>query len=319
MANPLLMEAENITMIYKTRRGFIAQRNRAVNDFSLGIAPGEIVALVGESGSGKSTIGRILLSQITPTRGVVRFDGQKVAIRSRKDQIEYWRKVQLIFQDPFAALNPANTVQNILSRPLVNYLGLRGNKLEHAARELLQQVGLTPPDSYLSKRSYQLSGGQKQRVVIARALASRPKMLIADEPISMLDVSIKVGILALMTSIRDQFGVAYLYITHDLTSAYHVADRIIVLYAGTKMEEGTADQVINHPRHPYTKILLDSVPNPYRTETLAALPQENPAILSHGCPFAKRCSLMEDVCLKVAPQAISSKGHIVACHAVNPL
>lgn len=314
-----VIEATDITMVYKTRRGFSTQTLRAVNNFSVAIAPGEIVALVGESGSGKSTIGRILLRTIAPTHGSVRLDGHEITSRSHADQIRYWRHVQLIFQDPFAALNPANTIKTLLSRPLINYLGLRGAALDSAVHNLLHQVGLTPPESYLSKFSYQLSGGQKQRVVIARALASRPKVIIADEPISMLDVSIKAGILSLMTQIRDEFGLSYLYITHDLTSAYHVADRIIVLYGGTKMEEGTADQVVNHPQHPYTKMLLASVPNPFRTDPLVPLPTENATIVSRGCPFAKRCPLVQDICLETIPEpTVFSPGHLVACHAVHP-
>lgn len=316
MAKPAV-SLRHISMNYISRRTFKSITVHAVSDVSLDINDREIVALVGESGSGKSTLGRIMLQMIKPTHGDVVLWGDLVSAQSTSERKRYWKDVQLIFQDPFSALNPVNSVRKILSRPLVNYRNLSGNDLNDAIRDLLTDVGLSPASRYIDKLPHQLSGGQKQRIVIARALASQPKILVADEPISMLDVSIKAGILQLMDRIRRKYGVAYLYITHDLTSAYHFADRIIVLYRGRKMEEGTAEEIVNNPRHPYTRLLLNSVPN-IMGKSPGNLLTNRAQVRSKGCPFADRCPDLKDICTNIFPREFPvTASHKVNCHAVQ--
>jgi ABC-type glutathione transport system ATPase component len=239
---------------------------RAVDNVSFDLHPGRVTALVGQSGSGKTTLARLITGVERPTAGEITFQNsvQVGKLRGRKLRA-YRRHTQLVFQDPFAALNPTRTVAYALSRPLRNHLGLSRADARTRAGELLETVGLSPAAQYLDKLPHQLSGGQRQRVVIARALAPEPEILIADEPISMLDVSIRAEILALLdTLVRDR-GIAMLYITHDLLSARLLADDVLVLNQGKVVESGPTLDVIQHAQDPYTQLLLDSIPNPVET------------------------------------------------------
>ncbi|WP_223692798.1 ABC transporter ATP-binding protein [Leifsonia poae] len=242
----------------------------AVDTVSFTLEPGQSLALVGASGSGKSTIAKLVTGVERPTSGSVRF-GELDVPRLRRSGIRTLHKnVQMIFQDPYAALNPLHTVEYTLTRPIVNFTGLHGKEARHRVLELLETVGLTPVEQFASKLPHQLSGGQRQRVVIARALASDPQVLIADEPVSMLDVSLRAGVLALLENLRERWGVSMLYITHDLLSARLVTDDIMVLNGGRVVERGRTADVLQHPTDPYTIGLLDAVPNPARARQAPA-------------------------------------------------
>ncbi|MFK3836517.1 ABC transporter ATP-binding protein [Microbacterium sp. NPDC087868] len=237
----------------------------AVDDVSFRLEPGEALALVGASGSGKSTIAKLLTGIEKPTAGTVRFGETDVASLKRRGLRDLRKDVQMVFQDPYAALNPLHTVEYALSRPIRNYTPLRGAEARARVLELLDTVGLTPVEQFAAKLPHQLSGGQRQRVVIARALASDPQVLIADEPVSMLDVSLRAGVLALLEDLRERWGISMLYITHDLLSARLVTENILVLNRGRVVERGETSQVLQHPEDPYTVELLDAVPNPARS------------------------------------------------------
>ena len=236
---------------------------RAVDDVSFTLRPGTVTALVGESGSGKSTVARLLSRLYTPTGGTILFRGEDVStVRGRRALLAYRSEVQMIFQDPFASLNPVKKVQHHIERPLrIHGLATRG-QVDGRVHELLQTVGLVPPEEIAQKYPHQLSGGQRQRVAIARALAVEPAVVLADEPISMLDVSIRIGLLNLMADLKRELGIAFLYITHDIASARYVADEVLVMYAGRIVEQGPTDEVLHRPLHAYTRLLLSAVPNP---------------------------------------------------------
>ncbi|MFZ4895465.1 ABC transporter ATP-binding protein [Plantibacter sp. Mn2098] len=256
---------DGVSKIYPPpRRG--EQPVRAVNDVSFRLEPGQSLALVGASGSGKSTIAKLFTGVEKPTSGSIRFGDLDVPSLKSRGIRELHKNVQMVFQDPYAALNPLHTVEYTLTRPIVNFTGLRGDAARARMLELLETVGLSPVEQFAAKLPHQLSGGQRQRVVIARALASDPQVLIADEPVSMLDVSLRAGVLALLEDLREQWGVSMLYITHDLLSARLVTDNIMVLNAGTVVERGETAHVLQHPTDPYTIRLLDAVPNPARAK-----------------------------------------------------
>lgn len=236
----------------------------AVDDVSFRLEPGEALALVGASGSGKSTIAKMLTGVEKPTSGTVHFGDVDVASLKRRGLRDLRKDVQMVFQDPYAALNPLHTVEYALTRPVMNYTTLRGSEARARVLELLETVGLTPVEQFAAKLPHQLSGGQRQRVVIARALASDPQVLIADEPVSMLDVSLRAGVLALLEDLRERWGISMLYITHDLLSARLVTQNILVLNGGRVVERGETAAVLQHPEDPYTIQLLDAVPNPTR-------------------------------------------------------
>ena len=254
---------EHLSKVYPpTRRGDKAVT--AVDDVSFTLEPGEALALVGASGSGKSTIAKLITAVEKPTSGTVTFGALRVDTLRRGAFRDLHRDVQMVFQDPYAALNPLHTVEYALTRPVINFTGLRGREARGRVLELLETVGLSPVEQFAAKLPHQLSGGQRQRVVIARALASDPQVIIADEPVSMLDVSLRAGVLALLDDLRVQRGVSMLYITHDLLSARVVTDNILVLNGGRVVERGETAQVLRHPTNEYTVRLLDAVPNPSR-------------------------------------------------------
>src|SRR6187549_302526 len=236
----------------------------AVDDVSFALLPGRITALVGESGSGKSTVARLLARLYDPSAGGVFFDGQETAGSrgGKQDLLRYRSKVQIIFQDPFGSLNPVKTVRHHIERPLRIHEVVPRGEIEERVHDLLRTVGLVPPEDVAAKYPHELSGGQRQRVAIARALAVEPKVVLADEPTSMLDVSIRIGILNLMLKLKEERGIAFLYVTHDLASARYVADEMLVMYAGQIVERGPTEQVLAEPLHPYTQLLLAAAPDP---------------------------------------------------------
>jgi peptide/nickel transport system ATP-binding protein len=255
---------EGVSKVYPApRRG--EQPVRAVDDVSFTLEPGQSLALVGASGSGKSTIAKMITAVEKPTSGSIRFGDLDVGTLRRNRFRSLHSDVQMVFQDPYAALNPLHTVEYTLTRPIVNFTGLHGRDARRRVLELLDTVGLTPVEEFAAKLPHQLSGGQRQRVVIARALASNPQVIIADEPVSMLDVSLRAGVLALLEDLREQWGVSMLYITHDLLSARVVTDNIMVLNRGRVVESGNTADVLRHPSDEYTVRLLDAIPNPRKT------------------------------------------------------
>ena len=293
----------------------------AVEDVSFTLRRGQILALVGESGSGKSTIARLLARLYPVTAGQVLLHGQDVtAVHGRRDLLRYRSTVQMVFQDPFGSLNPVKTIAHHIMRPLTIYRRpseARGGITQ--VHDLLRTVGLTPPEEVALKFPHQLSGGQRQRVAFARALAVQPEVILADEPISMLDVSIRMGILNMMAHLRDTRGVSYLYITHDLASARYIADETLVLYAGHLVEAASSDALMDEPLHPYTRLLLSAVPDPHRGPGKQRVEArgEIPTVINPkpGCRFANRCPHVMDVCRAVTPPLIEIRPHRrVRCH-----
>ncbi|MCL6452269.1 MAG: ABC transporter ATP-binding protein [Alicyclobacillus sp.] len=292
-----------------------------VDGVSFDVSAGEVLALVGESGSGKSTLGRTLVRLNEPTSGSLQIGGRDVThTRRSRDLKELRRQVQMVFQDPFGSLNPVRSIGQHL-RPLVRkHQGFTGQALEDKVAELLEIVGLQPGVEAAVKYPHEMSGGQRQRVAIARALAVNPTFIVADEPISMLDVSIRADILKLLNRLKDAFHLGYLYITHDLASARYFGDRLMVLYGGQVMETGDADAVVGAPKHPYTQLLLSATAGHGFTRKGDVLNIDAPNLFEgrKGCPFAHRCPLVMDVCRDVRPPLTAvDKGHQVACHAVT--
>jgi peptide/nickel transport system ATP-binding protein len=312
-----VLEAVGLTKHYPVRK--LALRRsvvRAVDDVSLRLHPGTVTAVVGESGSGKSTVARLLARLITPTAGEIRLGGKPVA--GHVDP-SYRRQVQLVLQDPFSSLNPVHSVRYHLYRPLQLHGMTEGDPSTTALR-LLERVALTPPAQFIDKYPHELSGGQRQRVAIARALAVRPQVLLADEPVSMLDVSIRLGVLNLLADLRDTEGLALLYVTHDIASARYLADTVMVMYAGQVVEVGPAADVTDQPAHPYTQLLRGAVPDPKRGQVAVPIVGKGrgspPSLVSppSGCRFHPRCPHAMAVCRTTAPPSVPvATGHTAGC------
>jgi len=322
-AGPLL-RTEGLTRHFKIGGVFSRQNLYAVADVGLAIGEHQIVALVGESGSGKSTVARLLARLYRPTSGEIYFQGKPVsAIRGRRDLLRYRGDVPMVFQDPFASINPVFRVSHPVMRCLkLHRPELSAGQRQQEAERVFAAVGLTPPAEVLQRFPHELSGGQRQRVGFAQALALRPKLILADEPVSMLDVSIRIGLLNLMADLRDTQGVSILYITHDIASARYVADRLIVMYAGHIAETGPTEEVLTRPRHPYTQLLLSAVPDPRAPLTVGAATDrgEPPKVIdpAPGCLFRWRCPLAIDECHKVTPPLRELlPGHSAACHVAR--
>jgi peptide/nickel transport system ATP-binding protein len=299
------------------RLGRPRQVVHAVDDVSLALGAGQITALVGESGSGKSTLTRLLAGLTPPTSGDLLLDGHPVR-RTQRRRLDYAKTVQMVLQDPFASLNPIHDVHYHLSRPFkVHDLARSGADLDEKIAAVLERVALAPADAFMRKYPHELSGGQRQRVAIARALAVQPRVLLADEPVSMLDVSIRLGLLNLLADLRDREHLAILYITHDIASARYLADTIVVMYAGQVVESGPAVQVTDAPAHPYTQLLLSAAPDPERAEPItlsgAGAPPSALAPPS-GCRFRLRCPHAMAICAEQTPPAFpAGNGHLSAC------
>jgi peptide/nickel transport system ATP-binding protein len=318
------LEVRDLTKRFPIHSGLRTTSHvHAVEDVSFELRPGTVTALVGESGSGKSTVARLLAHLYEPTSGLVLFDGSDVSrVRNRKDVLRYRSQVQIIFQDPFDSLNPVKTIKHHIERPLRIHKIVPSSQVEERVHELLRTVGLVPPAEVAAKYPHELSGGQRQRVAIARALAVEPKVVLADEPTSMLDVSIRIGILNLMLKLKDERDIAFLYVTHDLASARYVADDILVMYAGQVVESGPVEDVLSDPLHPYTRLLLAAVPDPTRqTERieirkgLASAAVDPPP----GCRFVERCPIAIDVCSQVTPALVEARrAQAARCHVNAP-
>jgi peptide/nickel transport system ATP-binding protein len=290
----------------------------AADDVSIDLYAGRVVALVGESGSGKSTMAKLLGQLIPVTEGVIELNGQEIKVKSGKKFRQYVGQVQMTFQDPFGSLNSIHTVRYILGRALkIHHKHLSGKELETAIEDLLARVALTPADRYIDKFPHELSGGQRQRVSIARALAGNPQVLLADEPISMLDVSIRLGILNLLKKLRDEEHIAILYITHDVASARYFADETLVMYAGRIVERGDSETVTQHPAHPYTRLLVNSAPDPDQlNQFVGEAKGEAPSLIDppSGCRFRTRCPFANQLCAqKVPTDVVAPSGQHVAC------
>src|SRR5579864_8644403 len=312
-----VLEGRELVKSFSVKQGRspLARKTRvhAVDNVTVRLDAGKVTALVGESGAGKTTVARMLAKIIKPDAGEVLLDG-KPAPSGRPRS--YAAQVQMIFQDPFASLNPVHRIRHHLMRPLQIHHMTEGN-VDKAIGELLDRVALKPAENFTNKFPYELSGGQRQRVAIARALAVRPRVLLADEPVSMLDVSIRLGVLNLLGTLRDRDGLSILYVTHDIASARYLADVIAVMYAGQIVESGPATQVTDAPAHPYTQLLLSAAPDPDRAQPPSLAGRGAPPSLlapPSGCRFHPRCPHAMDVCRRKAPPSVGvGTGHIAAC------
>ncbi|HTW19212.1 MAG TPA: ABC transporter ATP-binding protein [Mycobacteriales bacterium] len=317
-AGPLL-ETRRLTRHFQIGGALSRRTLHAVDDVDLSIGRREIVALVGESGSGKSTVARLLAMVYRPTSGDILFEGRSIAtLNGRSDVLGYRRAVPMVFQDPFSSLNPAYPVSHGLLRTLALHRpDLHRSDRRSVAAGVLDQVGLVPGEAMLDRFPHELSGGQRQRVGFAQALAMRPKLIVADEPVSMLDVSIRIGLLNLMAKLRAEADVSFLYITHDIASARYLSDRIAVMYAGHIVEVGPTEQVLADPRHPYTQLLLDAVPDPRAPLGIHSSDiGEPPRVVDPepGCRFRWRCPLAIDDCARIDPEPAEVRtGQHVAC------
>jgi peptide/nickel transport system ATP-binding protein len=295
-------------VIERRKKAFLT----AVSDVTFDIEEKKTYALVGESGSGKSTIGRMLVGLLGPSGGDVEVDGVNLATESNAEKVAAVRSdIQMIFQDPYASLNPRWRVRDIIEEPLV----ARGERPEGLAERLLEQVGLHATDA--AKYPHEFSGGQRQRICIARALASEPKLIVCDEPTSALDVSVQAQVLNLMSDLKDEFGLTYLLITHDLTVVRHMADRIGVLYLGRLVEEAAPEDLFTNPKHPYTQMLLNAAPQMDGFGREVAPPQgeiPDPINPPPGCAFNPRCPLAEAICREKRPERRKVGASMVACH-----
>ncbi|MEV5968021.1 ABC transporter ATP-binding protein [Kribbella sp. NPDC051952] len=321
-----LLETKKLTRHFRVGRGFSRQMLHAVDDVDLTIGRQEIVALAGESGSGKSTIARLLAGVYTPTSGEIYYQGRAVSgLRSRRDQLSYRADVPMVFQDPFSSLNPTFRVSHGILRSLKLHRRDLTTKAERfaEAERVIEAVGLSPASDVMNRYPYELSGGQRQRIGFAQALAHKPKLILADEPVSMLDVSIRIGLLNLMAELRETEGVSFLYITHDIASARYVADRLMIMYAGHIVEAGPAESVLANPKHPYTDLLLGAVPDPRAPLSTAVEGDtgEPPKVIdpTPGCRFRWRCPLVVDKCHQVTPTLRRlGESHDAACHVAEP-
>ena len=325
----VILSVRNLKKHFPINAGFILQRQvgavRAVDGISFDVKRGETLGLVGESGCGKSTTGRTILQLYKPTDGQVIYDGQDLTSISSQEMRTIRRKMQIIFQDPFASLNPRMTVGSIISEPLVIH-NLYPDKEERQeyVESLLETVGLNP--YFINRYPHEFSGGQRQRIGIARALALRPSFIVADEPISALDVSIQAQVVNLMEDLQQEMNLTYLFIAHDLSMVRHICDRVAVMYLGKIVELGNTDDVYDNPMHPYTQSLLSAVPEPDpskesdRKRILLKGDLPSPANPPAGCNFNTRCPVEFDLCHhELDPELIEVEpGHWAACHRVTP-
>ena len=316
---PLAMEAVSIGKDFKLHR---SEMLSAVRDVSFNLYRGAVVGLVGESGSGKTTVAKLLAGQERLTSGEVRLDGHAVALSDQRAFRKYKSEVQLVFQDPFSSLNPVHTVRYHLERPVKLHQQKRSKaELDAEMTRLMEQVHLTPAGQFLAKYPHELSGGQRQRVSFARALAAQPSVLLADEPVSMLDVSIRLEMLNLLDDLRDRFRLALLYITHDIASARYFSDEIIVMYAGQIVERGQAEELTQQPAHPYTQLLVASAPDPDNLGSIlhsggkkTVRSADSAPRVIQGCPFNPRCPFVQDRCRSEDPPLMRiSSARAAAC------
>jgi oligopeptide/dipeptide ABC transporter ATP-binding protein len=321
-----LLEARGLSRHFKIGGNFSRQSLHAVDDADFVINRQEIVALAGESGSGKSTVARLLARVYKPTAGEILYQGKPLSrMRSRRDGQSYRSDVPMVFQDPFSSLNPAYRVSHGILRGLkLHRHDLTSSAARFAeAERVVTAVGLSPARETLDRYPHELSGGQRQRIGFAQALGYRPTLILADEPVSMLDVSIRIGLLNLMSQLRRDAGVSFLYITHDIASARYIADRIMIMYAGHIVESGPTEAVLADPKHPYTQLLLSAVPDPRAPLAVGAETDmgEPPKVIdpTPGCRFRFRCPFAEAQCETITPvPRLLGPLHTAACHLAQP-
>lgn len=315
-----LLEVKNLKTYYPIKGGFFKKtvaHVKAVDDVSLEIKNGETLGLVGESGCGKSTTGRTIMRLLEPTDGSILFDGKDITELRGKSLRDIRKDIQMVFQDPYASLNPMQMVGDIVSEPIMNFTKKSLKSLKGEVMELLTKVGL-PEDAYY-KYAHEFSGGQRQRIGIARALALRPKLIIADEPVSALDVSVQSQVLNLLKELQDEFDLTFLFIAHDLSVVKHMSDRIGVMYLGNIVEIAEKESIYDEPLHPYTQALISAIPVPDPRKKSKRIVLEgdvpSPANPPSGCPFHPRCPQAMAECSASKPQLKEVKpGHRVACH-----
>ena len=323
MADDIILEVRNLKKYFQAGRpGWFSRREEfvhAVDDIDLQLRRGEVIALVGESGCGKSTLSLTLMGLEEATEGSILFEGIDITHATNQQRKKIRQRIQMIFQDPYESLNPTQTIEEIVTEPLVVH-GLTPQPAERRerVRRALEDSGLKPAEDYLQRFPHQLSGGQRQRVVIAGALVLEPHLLLADEPVSMLDVSIRAEIINLLADLRRARGISVIFITHDLSTVGTFADRVAVMYLGRIVELGTMEDVLKNPQHPYTRALLSviPVPNPRLRRKRIILEGEtpNPIDLPAGCRFHPRCPLAMDICRHNDPQLLPVSGsHSAAC------
>jgi len=326
---PELLRVEHLQVNFPLKTGLLdmmlgkkPQYVHAVNDISFSVNRGEILSLVGESGSGKTTVGKALVKTLRPdvVSGKIYFENNLIDAGEKPVLKLFRRKVQMIFQDPYQSLNPKNTVLQITAETLVVSMQIKDEKeKQNRVKAALEKAGLKPAEDFMNRYPHELSGGQRQRVAIAGALILDPRFIVADEPVSMLDVSVRADILKLMLNLRDEMGISYLFITHDLSLAWAISDRIAIMYLGKLMEIGSSDEVIKRPVHPYSRSLTAVMPRlePRKGRKRKILRGEipNPISLPQGCVFHPRCPQAQEICRIKEPVPIEvEKGHFAACH-----
>jgi peptide/nickel transport system ATP-binding protein len=320
--NGCLVDVEHLKVFFPIKEGFIVDREvarvHAVNDVTFSIDEGETVGLVGESGCGKTTMSRAIMRLIDATDGTLRFRGDDITHAGRRQLEPLRRQMQMVFQDPFASLNPRKRVVQIIGQPLRLH-GTPREKIEGRVKDLLGQVGLSP--EHLNRFPHEFSGGQRQRIGVARALALEPKLIVLDEPVSALDVSVQAQIINLLDDLQDEFKLTYLFVAHDLSVVRHVSDRIAVMYLGKLMEVSPSEELYTKPIHPYTFALLSAIPIPdpnenrERERIVVGGEPPNPIDPPSGCVFHPRCPRATDICREVEPPlARYPNGHLAACH-----
>ncbi|GEB77224.1 ABC transporter ATP-binding protein [Sporolactobacillus inulinus] len=314
-----LLQVKHLKKYYPIKKGVISRTVgyvKAVDDVSFDIYPGETMGIVGESGCGKSTTGRSLVRLEDPTAGQVLFQGKDLATVSQKEMRKLRTDLQIIFQDPYSSLNPRKRIGDLLAEPLLAHKLATKAEAEKKVNEIMEIVGL--PKQYKNRYPHQFSGGQRQRIGIARALMLRPKLIICDEPVSALDVSIQAQVLNLLKDLQKSLNLTYVFIAHGLGAVKYISDRITVMYLGKVMELATTREIFEHPKHPYTEILLNAypIPNPHernRTQMVIEGDVPSPANPPKGCVFHTRCPFAKDICREKAP-GLTGKDHLVACH-----
>jgi peptide/nickel transport system ATP-binding protein len=322
-AGETLLEVTDLVKHFKVTRGILFQKQvgavKAVDGISFNLRRGETIGVVGESGCGKSTAGRLITRLLEPTSGSIVFDGEDLASLSMRQMRSRRKNIQMIFQDPYSSLNPRHTVGTIVGAPFHLQKVQTENGVKKAVQDLLEIVGLNP--EHYNRYPYEFSGGQRQRIGVARALALKPKLIVCDEPVSALDVSIQAQVINLLEDIQTELGVAYIFIAHDLSVVRHISDQVAVMYLGKIMEMASAADLYTRPRHPYTHALLSAVPLPdparERERERILLKGDLPSPLNPptGCRFSTRCWKAQDICRTTEPPLVESEpGHQVACH-----
>jgi oligopeptide/dipeptide ABC transporter ATP-binding protein len=324
MSSDILI-VENLEKKFLSRGRFLSSKIEyvnAVNGVSFKVPAGETFCLVGETGSGKTTIGKLVVRLLYPTKGTVYYNKQDIYKLEKKELMNFRNNVQMIFQDPYASLNPRQTLENIIGLPLKIHTNLSKEEIKDEVIELLNKVGILPAETMIYRNPHELSGGQRQRVGIARALALNPNVIVADEPVASLDVSIRAQVLNLMKDLKEEFNLTYLLIAHDLTVVNYMSDRIMIIYLGRPVEIATKEELFENPQHVYTKALIKAIPVPNPDVKIEDINLKgeipSPINLPSGCTFHTRCPYAKSICLKEEPPLINiGNEHFVSCHLIT--